>query len=206
MDFLIYNIPAIPPDAVDWELLPADERETALKRGGHYALIRTLLRRELARRTGNKGRDIVFTYSEHGKPEYAGQPFNLSHSGDCLCLAFHQSAIGVDVERIRPRRFESLASRFMCPEQAAAFASRGCPQDEFYACWCAAEALVKQAGDTMWHALRYPFLYYPGRIRCLFDHAPLVHLFTPLPGYSGAVAYHPVPVPHHASSTTPYSD
>lgn len=188
MDYLIYNIADIPRELSDLSLLPPQEQAEAARRGGNYALFRTLLRRELSRRTGIPPRDIELSYGAHGKPICATQPFNLSHSGDCLCLAFHHAAIGVDVERVRPRRFDSLAARFMCPEQLEGFLSRGCPQDEFYSCWCAAEALVKHAGDTMWHAQQYPFVCYPGRIECRFAGAPEVLLFTPMPGYRGAVA------------------
>lgn len=189
MDFLVYNLAELPPATADLALLPPDEAAAATQRGGAYALIRTLLRQELSRRTGTPPQEITFHYGAHGKPEYAPQPFNLSHSGDCLCLAFHHSAVGVDVERICPRNYESLAARFMSPEQLQTFIHRGCPQDEFYACWCAAEALVKQAGDTMWNARAYPFLYRHGYIECQFSPCPQVSLFTPMPGYSGAIAY-----------------
>lgn len=191
MDYQVYNIAELSACAADETLLPQAEQLIAEQRGSTYACIRSLLRRELQRRTGVPALDIFISYNPHGKPECTEQAFNLSHSGDCLCMAFHHSAIGVDVERIRPRRFEALAARFMSPEQLAGFQSRNYPQDEFYACWCAAEALVKQAGDTMWNARQYPFVYHSGRIHCLFDGAPAVMLFTPMPGYQGAVAYHP---------------
>lgn len=192
MDYLVYNIAELPADTAEPAVLSPDEQETAVRRGAHYATIRTLLRRELSRRTNIAPQNIAFTYNRYGKPEFPSQPFNLSHSGNCLCLAFHESAIGVDVERMRPRHhLESLATRFMCPEQLQAFTARGCPEAEFYACWCAAEAIVKQIGDTMWNARAYPFLHRNGRIECLFAPSPQVLIFTPMPGYCGAVAYTP---------------
>ncbi len=191
MDYLVYSLAELSGYTPDASLLPPAEQLIAAQRGEQYARIRSLLRRELQRRTGIPAQEIPFSYNQYGKPECQAQPFNLSHSADCLCMAFHHAAIGVDVERIRPRRFEPLAARFMCPEQLCDFLSRNCPQDEFYACWCAAEALVKQAGDTMWNARQYPFIYRSGSIQCHFDNAPSVMLFTPLPGYQGAVAYHP---------------
>ena len=191
MDYQVYSLAELSSYAPDTSLLPAAEQRVAAQRGEQYARIRSLLRQELQRRTSIPAPEIPITFNQHGKPECNAQPFNLSHSGDCLCMAFHHTAIGVDVERMRPRRFESLAARFMAPEQLGGFLSRDCPPDEFYACWCAAEALVKQAGDTMWNARQYPFVYYSGRIHCLFDGAPAIMLFTPMPGYQGAVAYHP---------------
>ncbi len=189
MDYLVYKFSALEGEPVDLQLLPAAEQAIAATKGGQYVLVRTLLRRELARRTGLAPQEIQFTYSAHGKPELQAQPFNLSHSADCLCIAFHHSSVGVDVEHMRPRRFREIAARFMHPEQLAAFEARGCPQEEFYSCWCAAEALLKHAGDTVWNARQYPFRYHPGRIECLFEQAPLLELFTPFPGYMGAVAY-----------------
>ncbi len=189
MDYLIYNIPALEEAVIDTTVLSSREKEEARKRGVHFALIRALLRHEIARRNGISAAEVSITYGPHGKPECPIQHFNLSHSGECLCLAFHHKPVGVDVERIRPRKFSALAEKFMSAEQLEAFRSRDCPQDEFFACWCAAEALVKHAGDTMWHAKNYPFVYLHGRIVCQFEKAPAVKLFSPLPGYCGALAY-----------------
>ena len=189
MDYLIYSISSLNDTVVDTSVLSAAELQEARRRGGSYALVRALLRHEIARRRGIAPADACFSYGPHGKPECDIQHFNISHSGDCLCLAFHDKPIGVDIEQIRPRRFEALAGRFMCDEQLAAFKSRDCPQDEFFACWCAAEALVKHAGDTMWNARNYPFIYRHGRISCLFEPAPVVELFSPETGYCGALAY-----------------
>lgn len=188
MDYLIYNMADLPADVADLSLLPPEEQAEATRRGNAYAAVRTLLRRELARRTGTPAQDIQFEYTEHGKPCCALQPFNISHSGDCLCLAFHHKAIGVDVERLRPLRFRKLASRIMCERQLDDFFIHGATQADFFVCWCVAEALVKHAGDTIWNAKNYPFIYHHGRVECLFDNAPMVHLFNPLPGYQGAIA------------------
>lgn len=189
MDYLLYRISALPATDDVLQLLPAEEQAEAARRGGNYASIRAVLRQELSRRTHIPPREIKLTYGAHGKPECAEQPFNLSHSADYLCLAFHHKSIGVDIELIRPRKAYSVATRIMSPEQLAAFQERGCRPDDFFACWCAAEALVKHAGDTMWHARQYPFLLRHGKIICTFDNPPVVHLFTPQPGYCGAIAY-----------------
>ena len=189
MDYLIYNIPGLNETAIDTSVLSSQEKEEAQRRGGQFALIRALLRHEIARRNGVSAAEIPITYGPHGKPECPIQHFNLSHSRECLCLAFHHKPIGVDVERMRPRKFEAIAEKFMSAEQLGSFKSRNCPHDEFFSCWCAAEALVKLAGDTMWNAKNYPFIYLHGRIVCQFKGAPTVELFSPKPGYCGAVAY-----------------
>ncbi len=200
MDYLVYNMADthLQPLA-DAGLLSAEERALAARRGGHYILIRSLLRCELARRLGCSPQDIRFRIGEHGKPECEGGGihFNLSHSGDCLAMAFDDTPIGIDVERMRPRpRMEQLAQRIMSPAQFAAFRERGCAAEEFFACWCAAEALIKQVGGSIWQAGEYPFRYEQGRI-CVAagrDKVSAVRLFTPQPGYMGAIASSPVTV------------
>ncbi len=192
MDYLIYNLAAPHVQAqADATLLSADERALAARRGKLYVLARSLLRRELARRLGCAPQSIHLHYNETGKPLHPDIYFNLSHSGDCLALVFdHAAAVGIDVERIRPRhRLEGLAARIMSPVQLAAFRERACPVNEFYACWCAAEALVKRAGTSIWQAAEQPFIYENGRIRALRDNMPQLQLFSPAPGYQGAVAY-----------------
>lgn len=194
MHYLIYqpgsaSQPLLPPAALD-----AEEQQTYARRGLPYLQERTLLRRELARLSGIPAEDIRFTYSEHGKPEFAPQPFNLSHSGQLLCLAFHHSAVGVDIEHMRPRTgLARPAKRIMCARQLAAWQERGCPLQEFYTCWCTAEAVIKLYGSSIWQAQQYPFLYHPGdkpHIELLWSGAPTVQIFTPAEGYAGAVAYH----------------
>ncbi len=192
MDYLVYNLAAPQVMALaDARLLSEDEREAAARRGERYLLVRSLLRRELARRLGGDAAGIRLHYNGTGKPLHPHIHFNISHSGDCLAMAFDQAApVGIDVERIRPRaRLESLAARIMAPEQFAAFRARQCPDDEFYACWCAAEALVKCAGTGIWQAAGQPFLYGQGRIHPLAAGMPQVMLFSPRPGYQGAIAY-----------------
>ncbi len=192
MDYLVFNLSAPQLHSLaEAALLSAEERAQAEKRGSMYVLTRCLLRRELARRLGCGAQELRFRTNEHGKPECVGSAihFNISHSGDCLAIAFDGAPIGIDVEQERTRpRLEALASRIMCAEQLAAFRQRGCQQAEFYGCWCAAEALVKQAGSTVWRATEHPFCYEQGRI-LLPPGSPLsVHSFTPMPGYHGAVA------------------
>ena len=193
MDYLAYKLsdPALRQLAHP-ALLAEDERAAARKRGERYLLTRCLLRRELARRQGVAPQDLRFSYGAQGKPACEGIEFNLSHSGDRLALAFDRRPVGIDIERVRPRpRLDALAARIMCPAQLDAFRSRGCPVDEFYACWCAAEALVKQAGTSIWQAADFPFAYEGGRIRPLRAGMPALLPFSPAPGYAGAVAYFP---------------
>ncbi len=192
MDYLIYNLAdSHLPRLADVTLLSEAEREAAATRGERYVLTRCLLRHELARRLGGTPQSIRFRIGAQGKPECEGIHFNISHSGDCFAMVFdRENPVGIDVERMRPRaRLEALAARIMNAEQLAAFRARGCKEAEFYSCWCAAEALVKQAGCSIWQAQQFPWHYEAGRIRLAEDCGLALRLFTPMPGYAGAVVY-----------------
>jgi 4'-phosphopantetheinyl transferase len=92
---------------------------------------------------------------ENGKPRLARDPgrlaFNLSHSGALalVAIAAGGSEVGVDIERLRPRRdLARLAARWLPAADAAAVA--GAPESEreaaFYAAWTRHEARVKCTG------------------------------------------------------------
>lgn len=91
----------------------------------------------------------------NGKPRLATDPgrlsFNLSHSGGLALVAVAPGDIevGIDVERLRPRRdLARLAERWLPAADAAAVAAA--PLDErerlFYAAWTRHEARVKCSG------------------------------------------------------------
>ncbi len=158
------------------------------RRGDSFLSERSILRHELSIRTGIPPAAVHLDYSPLGKPICREQPFNLSHSGDLLCIAFHHSEVGVDIELMRPRRYmAAIARRVMCPEQFHAWMSRDCPMEEFYACWCAAEALAKWRGSGIFRAKDMPFLFTPTGIQPCFADAPTIRIFTPAPHYTAAV-------------------
>lgn len=192
MHYLVYHLPSVTVELLSPQNLDARERAAYAARGESYLTMRSLLKRELARLTGQAAEEIRFTYGAHDKPELATQHFNISHSGEMYCMAFHHTEVGVDIEQMRTRQnLPALARRIMCAEQHAAWVSRGCMAEEFYDCWCAAEAVIKLYGASIWQAQQYPFLHRSGSICPLFDHAPSIELFSPAAGYRGAIAYHP---------------
>ncbi len=190
MHYQVYSISELKEAEVP-VCLSAEEKQVQERRGSEFALIRSLLRFELAGRLHCRPEEIDIRTGTHGKPYCPGIEFNISHSHDCLCMAFHHRAIGVDVEIIRPRPYERLARHVMADTQLEAFLSRDCPEREFFACWCAAEALVKMAGDTIWNAKKYPFIYQEGNIILLENCDTQVRLFDAAPGYMGAIAFLP---------------
>ena len=190
MHYLVYDLRTAQTELLSESGLDSTERAAVARRGKRYLLMRSLLKRELSGRTGEAPENIRFHYSAEGKPLYDRQPFNISHSGDLFCIAFHHSDVGVDIERMRPlRHMQQLARRIMCDAQYDAWLARGENCTEFFACWCAAEALAKLHADSIWHAQQRPFLWREGnRIQPLFSNAPRVSIFTPADGFQGAVA------------------
>jgi 4'-phosphopantetheinyl transferase len=117
------------------------------------AAARRALREILGAYLGEDPESIALTAGENGKPELAASPlsFNLSHSGGLalIAVAAGGTAVGVDVERLRPRHdLPRLAVRWL-PEADAATVARA-PDGEreaaFYAAWTRHEARTKCTG------------------------------------------------------------
>jgi 4'-phosphopantetheinyl transferase len=93
--------------------------------------------------------------ADNGKPRLAREPgrlsFNLSHSGGMAMVAIAPGGVevGVDVERLRPRRdLVRLAERWLPAADAAEVAAAPAAEREavFYAAWTRHEARVKCTG------------------------------------------------------------
>ena len=93
--------------------------------------------------------------ARNGKPRLAREPgrlsFNLSHSGGLALVAVAPGGteVGIDVERLRPRRdLARLAERWLPAADAAAVAAADDERREavFYAAWTRHEARVKCTG------------------------------------------------------------
>lgn len=91
----------------------------------------------------------------NGKPRLEDSPerlsFNLSHSGGLAVVAIApgDAEVGVDVERVRPRRDLVRLARRWLPEEDAATVAAAAPEEReaaFYAAWTRHEARVKCTG------------------------------------------------------------
>lgn len=98
------------------------------------------------------------TLAEGGKPCLAADPgrlsFNLSHSGALALVAIAPGnvEVGVDVERVRPRRdVARLAERWLPTDDAGAVATASLAERDavFYAAWTRHEARVKCVGTGL---------------------------------------------------------
>jgi phosphopantetheinyl transferase len=79
------------------------------------------LRQVLAAYLGEEPGQIRLGEGEHGKPRLEGPSkrleFNLSHSGEIALVAVSgEHPVGVDVERVRPRRGQAFHQRWACHE------------------------------------------------------------------------------------------
>jgi len=118
---------------------------------GSEPVLRSVLSRYLDASPGA----IELEIGSHGKPRLAGGEleFNLSNSAGLALIAVSEGReVGVDVERIEPRRdFLALAERALGPEAVATL--RATPGDErahaFYDLWVRHEAGLKCGGGGL---------------------------------------------------------
>lgn len=98
--------------------------------------------------------DFTEEKTPDGKPYIPGKPdfhYNLSHSGSFVVLAFGDSEVGVDVEKIRTDTdIEAIAGRFFSPEE-----QRYIREDpvqsrcRFFEVWTGKESYVKFLGTGL---------------------------------------------------------
>lgn len=83
-----------------------------------------------------------------GKPWFPTRPelaFNVSHSGGLLLCGAGSGPLGVDIERVRPRR-AGLARYVLGKAEYQWYASRGAVWEDFYSLWTLKEARCKCTG------------------------------------------------------------
>ena len=120
---------------------------------------RVALRLILARYLLCSGADIVFNYTENGKPELSQDTpgslqFNLSHSGNyCLLAVTTGRDVGIDIERLQhDRDYAALAQRFFTAAEHKMCDER--PDNRlFYRMWVLKEASVKARGMKLLQGL-----------------------------------------------------
>jgi 4'-phosphopantetheinyl transferase len=146
--------------AASLALLSPDERDRAARIPNRdvrrrYVLARAALREALGVRTTRRPGALRFEYGERGKPRLAGPgpEFNLSHSGDLAVIAVSdRGPVGVDLERLRPRRrVDLMARRILAPPERERF-ERTAVADRaelLLRCWTAKEAVAKALGDGL---------------------------------------------------------
>ena len=117
-------------------------------KGAAHALLGALL----------AGRGILnpaFRRLPGGKPVLAkgGVHFSLSHSGPYALVGMGASPLGVDVERVKPRR-PGLPRYVLSDREFEWFTSRGSCWGDFYTLWTLKESRVKYTGSGLDRAPR----------------------------------------------------
>jgi 4'-phosphopantetheinyl transferase len=119
------------------------------------AAARRALREILGAYLGTAAEAVAMTIGERGKPRLATSPpplaFNLSHSGELALIAVSEGGteVGIDVERLRPRRdLVRLAARWLpaADAEAVAAADEQGREAVFYDAWTRHEARTKCSG------------------------------------------------------------
>lgn len=116
---------------------------------------RATLRRLLGKFLALDPAALVFNYTSRGKPELAGAlagklHFSVSHSGGLALIAVTRLCpIGVDVEHVRPRRYDiEVARRFFTTRESTVLESL--PEADrpaaFFNLWTRKEAWLKATG------------------------------------------------------------
>lgn len=111
-----------------------------------------LILRELSQASGMDLSTADLVRSQDGRPEFpqCGFDANWSHSGDVCVLAYSFSAkVGVDIEKIKPRKLRIAERFFSAQEKARLFGKNVAAEDslrEFYRLWCRKEAFFKCVG------------------------------------------------------------
>jgi 4'-phosphopantetheinyl transferase len=141
------------------ELLDADERERAARfvfqrHRDHFAVGRARLRLVLGRYLGADPAALRFSYGFAGKPELTPPcfPFNVSHSDGLALIAIGgPGRLGIDIERVRPRKDPGSFRYFFAPAEQAALQALPPEMQEraFYTCWTRKEAYIKGRGDGL---------------------------------------------------------
>ena len=94
--------------------------------------------------------EVTLARGEKGKPYFAELPafcFNLSHSGAIVAAVFSCYPVGIDVERVAGRNFQTVAARCFSPAEQKKIARSEAPLREFYRLWTRRESIIKRRGE-----------------------------------------------------------
>ena len=100
---------------------------------------------------------MEYVHNAYGKPrldpEYGHSlEFNLSHSRGLALIGLANTAVGVDVEHIRPESdLVEIARRFFSPAEADRLLAlpRRLRTEAFFGCWTKKEAYLKASGEGL---------------------------------------------------------
>lgn len=146
----------ISPNLTDYdflyELVSQERREKALRFKNKKDQIRSLIAGYLVEKSF---KTQEFLKNEHSKPYLKDGPFfNLSHSGDYVCLGISPFDIGVDVEEIKNKDY-SFIQKF--------FNTQVLTETEAYTLWTNSESFAKCLGTGIKDLKSIPLLLKDGK-------------------------------------------
>ena len=145
-------------------ILSQDEKERAnrfrfAEHRHRFIAARGYLRQILSRYLNLSSKEIVFNYSDRGKPEISPEishcklQFNVSHSQDVALYGFtNYNLIGIDIEYLRSNfECDKIAQRFFTAAESQLINSLNQEQQNklFFHLWTAKEAYLKATGEGL---------------------------------------------------------
>ena len=152
-----------------WNLLSQDEQVRAkefcfVRDRNCYIIARGILRSLIARYVDRAPKNILFKYTEYGKPyldvnnDFAEIKFNLAHSKDSIVYAFTKNIdVGIDIEFINKDFVMEDVVNYCCSKQEQRILQKlsYCQKYYyFYKLWVIKEAIVKAMGVGLSYDLR----------------------------------------------------
>jgi len=132
-----------------------------------------------------QGREVL--YEQYGKPYLPEGPFfNLSHSGDYVCLAVSESStVGIDIEQHRSEDFLSLGKTAFHADEID-FLEKEPTAERFFTIWTLKESYAKMVG-TGFSVEPSSFCILPDKMRLPFEREVFFKTFHVIEDYSLAV-------------------
>ncbi len=117
-----------------------------------FTIARASLRLILGRYLHEEGKQLIFSYGTHGKPQVnhsKALQFNLSHSGELALLAIgYQLPLGIDLEFFSARPYEGIAKNLFSERELQTFLDLPTflKPRVFFHIWSQKEAFIKASG------------------------------------------------------------
>ncbi|MDR1408720.1 MAG: 4'-phosphopantetheinyl transferase superfamily protein [Oscillospiraceae bacterium] len=149
---------------LSFEIIPGADTETLSAHGYKTA------REFAAAHSGWCAQGLHLAHSKDGKPYFSELPdfhFNISHSGEAVALAAHDSPIGVDIERLRIPELR-IAQRHFTPDEQEYI---GGDPTLFFEIWTKKEAYLKYTGEglrrelTSFSVMKLPGMRFETQVR-----------------------------------------
>lgn len=107
--------------------------------------------------SGCRRSEFELLRGKNGKPYVLNaRPFSYSHCGDLYAYAVADEVLGIDLERINPRRnLMGIAERHFHPDEVDFLNGLKVEQQtlQFFKLWTQKEAWCKKDGGVLWHYL-----------------------------------------------------